>query len=1068
MIWHSCPKEEVIKQLETNPERGLPAALAVTRLSKYGPNTLKGGKKVSFLVRFLKQMSDFMVIILLIAAVISFVTTFISGGDESPFEALIILAIVLLNALIGAIQESRAESALDSLKSMVAPSAKVRRDGVMRIVSAKDLVPGDIIELEAGDYIPADCRIIESNTLRSDESALTGESVPVEKEEGILDDITPLAERSNMLYSGCTVTYGHGLAVVTATGMNTEVGNIARLLNESDDTMTPLKAQLATLGKMLGIGVLAICAIVFIIGLFRYNPDPNQPAPLLNHIVEIFMTSIALAVAAIPEGLPAIVTVVLALGVNRMVKRNAIIRNLPAVETLGSASVICSDKTGTLTQNKMTVNAIFDGESVKSENFNENDLMLFRLAAMCSNGNITKENDTVQQIGDPTEIGIIAAAEKYCYQSKTDIEAMYPRMAEIPFDSDRKLMTTVNMIDGKPFAVVKGAPDILTARCSSGYTDKVPAAIEQMAQSGLRVIAVAIKPLESIPANPTPAQLENDLTFVGLIGMIDPPRPEARDAVSLCHKAGIRTVMITGDHIITAQSIAKDLKILREGELALTGEQLSKLSDDEFLEIIEKVSVYARVTPEDKIRIVRAWQQKGHIVAMTGDGVNDAPALKAADIGCAMGQNGTDVAKGASDMTLADDNFATIVSAVREGRSIFDNIKKTVHFLISCNFGEVLTVFFGMLFSGASPLSAIQLLWLNLVTDSAPALALGLENAEYDIMERSPRRKNSNIFNSTMLFNVIWQGIAFMTLTLIAFAVGGAKFGSTMAFLTLSLSQLLHAFSVRSEHSLFKAGLFSNIYMIGAFGLSLTLILVVMLTPLSVMFGFAALDLGKWLLCIVLSLIMFALGEFSKWLTMVLRKNNIYLAHIIFGGLKKVFGKKEKSKKQVAKKPATPKITEDKAAIPQAEETAEETVTQTDDTVKDTTKAAQIDAAQNTDTEGEKDDKADEELDNMFREFLYGDNTDDSRKDSVTLQSGISVDEMQNGEDKDTAKTHKQDDLFAVLKDEEPAEDTSNGTAFTGAEEYGYNNAQKDEEGETDAEEPQDDTAEPETQDGEE
>ena len=1047
MIWHSCPKDEVVKNLETNPERGLPAALAVTRLEKYGANTLKGGKKVSFLVRFLKQMSDFMVIILLIAAVISFATTFISGGNESPFESLIILAIVLLNALIGAIQESRAENALDSLKSMVAPSAKVRRDGVMRIVSAKDLVPGDIIELEAGDYIPADCRIIESSTLRSDESALTGESVPVEKEDGVLEDITPLAERSNMLYSGCTVTYGHGLAVVTATGMNTEVGNIARLLNESDDTMTPLKAQLATLGKMLGLGVLGICAIVFIIGLFRYNPDPNQHAPLLNHIVEIFMTSIALAVAAIPEGLPAIVTVVLALGVNRMVKRNAIIRNLPAVETLGSASVICSDKTGTLTQNKMTVNAIFDGESVKSENFNENDLMLFRLAAMCSNGNITKENGNVQQIGDPTEIGLIAAAEKYCYQSKTDIEAMYPRMAEIPFDSDRKLMTTVNMIDGKPFAVVKGAPDILTARCSSGYTDKVPAAIEQMAQSGLRVIAVAVKPLESIPANPTPAQLENDLTFVGLIGMIDPPRPEARDAVLLCHKAGIRTVMITGDHIVTAKSIAKDLKILQKGELALTGEQLSKLSDEEFSEIIEKVSVYARVTPEDKIRIVRAWQQKGHIVAMTGDGVNDAPALKAADIGCAMGQNGTDVAKGASDMTLADDNFATIVSAVREGRSIFDNIKKTVHFLIS----------------GASPLSAIQLLWLNLVTDSAPALALGLENAEYDIMERSPRRKNSNIFNSTMLFNVIWQGIAFMALTLTAFAVGGAEYGSTMAFLTLSLSQLLHAFSIRSEHSLFKAGVFSNIYMIGAFGLSLTLILVVMLTPLSVLFGFAALDLGKWLLCIGLSFIMFALGEFSKWLTKVLRKNNIYLAHIIFGGLKKIFGKNKKAaKKQPAKNAAVTDAEKTDAKRETEENTADDaaiTEAQTDENTRDA----------DNENATQKDQNADEELDNMFREFLYGDSADESRKDSVTLQTGISVDEMQNGEDKSAANSHKQDDLFAVLKDEESAQDTSNGTAFSGAEEYGYNNARQDNEEEQATDDaPQARAGEPDNRDGEE
>ncbi|MBQ0111261.1 MAG: cation-translocating P-type ATPase, partial [Oscillospiraceae bacterium] len=823
---------------------------------------------------------------------------------------------------------------------------------------------------------------------------------------------------------------------------------------------TPLKAQLATLGKMLGIGVLAICAVVFIIGLFQFKPDPNVSAPVLNHVVNIFMTAIALAVAAIPEGLPAIVTVVLALGVNRMVKRNAIIRNLPAVETLGSASVICSDKTGTLTQNKMTVNAIFDGEAVKTENFNENDQMLFRLAAMCSNGNITNENGTVQQIGDPTEIGLVAAAEKYCYQTKTDIDAIYPRLCEIPFDSERKLMTTVNMINGKPFAVVKGAPDILTARCSGGYTEKATQAIQKMAQSGLRVIAVAVKPLDAIPANPTPAELENGLTFVGLIGMIDPPRPEARDAVSLCHKAGIRTVMITGDHVITAKSIAEDLGILRKDEYALTGEDLSKLSEEEFEEIIEKVSVYARVTPEDKIRIVRAWQKKGHIVAMTGDGVNDAPALKAADIGCAMGQNGTDVAKGASDMTLADDNFATIVSAVREGRSIFDNIKKTVHFLVSCNFGEVLTVFFGMLFTGASPLSAIQLLWLNLVTDSAPALALGLENAEYDIMERAPRRKNSNIFNSTMLFNVLWQGLAFMLLTLIAYAIGGAVCGATMAFLTLSLSQLLHAFSVRSEHSLFKAGFFSNLYMLAAFCFSLALILVVMLTPLNTVFGFAPLTFGQWLICIGLSFIMFVLGEFSKWLTKYLRSKNIFLAHIISGGLRKLFGKKKSAKKPTAEKRTAAKQTE---LPPKQESETQNEVTDTpaentqeqntqdqekqdntvQDAAEDNTQNGITFAAEPQDTQPQDD----SELDIMFREFLYGDR-DDSRKDSVTLQTGISKDEMQSDEKTSTEQTHKQDDLFAVLKYQPEIDgegEQKNGiNIFEGVEDYGYNAAQNE------------------------
>lgn len=871
MIWHSSTVEEVLSELKTSEKRGLSNGEALDRLGVYGPNRLRGKKKVTFLQRFFRQMKDFMVIILLVAAAISLVTTIIEGSNDW-IEPIIIVAIVILNSLIGAIQESRAEASLEALKSMVAPSAKVYRDGVLRVISAAELVPGDVIALEAGDFIPADCRLIEAASLRSDESALTGESVPVEKMQTVLDDITPLADRINMLYSGCSITYGRGTAVVTDTGMNSEVGKIATLLEEADSGMTPLKQKLASLGKLMGMGVLIICAIVFIIGLFEPAAEGTS---FLSRILTLFMTSVALAVAAIPEGLPAIVTVVLALGVSRMVKRNAIIRNLPAVETLGSASVICSDKTGTLTQNKMTVKAIYDGKKIASDHLSDAGLMLLRLGAMCCDAKVTMEYDREIAVGDPTETGIVSAAQKFCMQSKDDIEAIYPRLAEVPFDSDRKLMTTVNMINGKPFAVTKGAPEILMKLCTGGNIKGAAKAADEMGEEALRVIAVAIKPLESVPSNPCPENLEYGLTLVGLIGLIDPPRPEAKNAVKLCHKAGIRTVMITGDHITTASAIARQLGILKDGELAVTGTEISEMDDEEFASKIEKISVYARVTPEDKIRIVKAWQKKGHIVAMTGDGVNDAPALKAADIGCAMGITGTDVAKGAADMTLTDDNFATIVSAVREGRGIFDNIRKAIHYLISCNLGEVLTVFIGMLIFKVPPFAAIQLLWINLVSDTAPALALGLENAEYDIMERKPRKKNAGLFSGGLGIDVLWQGAMFAIITLAAYAIGynlhiaesletAMAYGSTMAFAVLSLSQLVHAFNVRSEHSLFKAGFLSNKYMLLGGGISLAILLVVLFTPLRKLFSLMVLNSSEWLEVVLLSLVPFVVCEIVK------------------------------------------------------------------------------------------------------------------------------------------------------------------------------------------------------------
>lgn len=869
MIWHSTSHQEVLAELKTDALKGLSNGEALDRIKIYGENKLRGKRKVTFIERFFKQMGDFMVIILLVAAAISLLSTIIEGTNEW-FEPLIIVGIVLLNSFIGAFQESKAEASLENLKSMVAPSAKVYRDGVLRVISAAELVPGDVIVLEAGDFIPADCRIIECASLQSDESALTGESVPVIKQQEILEDITPLAERTNMLYSGCSVTYGRGVAVVTDTGMNTEVGKIATLLDNADSGMTPLKIKLASLGKLLGIGVLIICAIVFIVGFL--NPDT---AFTMDNILTMFMTSVALAVAAIPEGLPAIVTVVLALGVSRMVKRNAIIRNLPAVETLGSASVICSDKTGTLTQNKMTVKKIFDGKNLQDDNLSEAGLMLLRLGALCGDGKVVTEMGKEVSIGDPTETGIVAAAMRFCKQDKDELEAIYPRLAEVPFDSDRKLMSTVNMINGKPFCITKGAPDVLMALCNGGNIEGAKKAVELMGEEALRCLAVAIKPLDSVPSNPNHETLEYGLTLVGIIGLIDPPRPEAKKAVKLCHRAGIRTVMITGDHITTASAIARQIGILREGERAVTGAEIQALSDEEFSEIIENISVYARVTPEDKIRIVRLWQQKGHIVSMTGDGVNDAPALKAADIGCAMGITGTDVAKGAADMTLTDDNFATIVSAVKEGRGIFDNIRKAIHYLISCNLGEVLTVFIGMLIFKVPVFAAVQLLWINLVSDTGPALALGLEDPEYDIMERKPRKKNEGLFSGKLGIDVLWQGALFAAITLAAYSIGyylhlpngieqALAYGSTMAFAVLSLSQLVHAFNVRSEHSLFKAGFLKNKYMLLAAGVSIILLILVLFTPLRNIFGLTMLNSSEWLEVVLLSILPFILSEIVK------------------------------------------------------------------------------------------------------------------------------------------------------------------------------------------------------------
>lgn len=860
---HSKSNEEILSEYSVSVEKGLSDAEVSANRQKYGENKLREKKKKTNFQRFLEQFKDVMIIILLVAAVISFVVACIERNPKEFFEPALILLIVILNAIMGVVQESKAEKALDALQNLSAPHARVIRNGAEKVIDAAELVPGDIIHLEAGDFVPADSRLIHSVSLKSEESALTGESVPSEKDaEASVEENAPIGDRTNMVFSGCSVTYGTATAVVTATGMNTEMGKIANLLDNESDSQTPLQQKLAQLGKYLGIMAIAACVIIFIVGIINGIPA-----------LEIFMTAVSLAVSAIPEGLPAIVTIVLSIGVQRMVKKNALIRRLPAVETLGSASVICSDKTGTLTQNKMTVVKAYidnsDDVVLVDENCPEDIKKLLMIGALCCDGSVSFENGEEQHIGDPTETAIVLAAHKNG-MPKDEINAQHNRVGEIPFDSDRKLMTSINKFGDKNIVIVKGAFDMMAERCTGGNIAKAKEITEKMSADALRVLAIGYKEIDTIPAELTSEEIENGLTLAGLVGMIDPPRPEARDAVAVCRQAGIRPVMITGDHVITAAAIAKDLGILVEGDRAITGAELDAMTDDELDNQVENISVYARVSPENKIRIVKAWQRKEQVVSMTGDGVNDAPALKAADIGCAMGITGTDVAKGASDMTLTDDNFATIVDAVREGRGIYDNIKKVVGFLLGTNIGEVILVFLAMLLWHKTPLLSMQLLMINLVTDSLPAIALGMEDVDKDIMTRKPKPKNEGLFANGFGVRIILQGFMFGILSLIAFKIGyngteeTLKIGQTMTFFVLAMSQVIQSFNMRSDRSLFKTGIFTNKTLNKAVLVSMALVLLVLFTPLRTIFGLVTLSATQYLICVGLFLIPTVVMEASK------------------------------------------------------------------------------------------------------------------------------------------------------------------------------------------------------------
>ena len=874
-MWHEMNIYEVLKEKNTDERIGLSTDEAKKRRIEYGLNKLNQKKKESLFIKFIKQFNDFMIIILIIASIISLVLAKMEGTNDY-IDSIIIIAIVIFNAILGLIQESKAEKSIEALQKMSSPTAKVKRDEKIIEVSSEEIVPGDIVILEAGKFVPADCRLINSYNLKIEEAALTGENIPVEKDaKKILKKDIAMGDMVNFAFATTIVIGGHAEAVVTETGMNTRVGRIANMIINDESPETPIQKKLGEVGKNLGIICLGICFLIFIIGIFKKI-----------EIKEMFMTSVGLAVAAIPEGLPAIVTIVLSIGVTKMAKKNAIIRKLPAVETLGSSSVICSDKTGTLTQNKMTVVNLSNINGEIQNQYDKN--FLLELGSMCTDVTLGIRNQTNEKYnlgeiyiadGEPTEKAIVQKALDSNI-NKEKLYREYERITDIPFSSERKLMTTIHKTEDGYRIITKGAPDVLINKCNRYYfngtelnldnnnKNKVKIINEEMAQKALRVLAVGYKDVKELPEQ-LDVNIENNLTFVGLIGMIDPPREGVKESIKICKNAGIKTVMITGDHIITAKAIARELGILYGKDLAITGKELDNISDKELEKNIMRYSVFARVSPEHKVRIVNAYRKAGNVVAMTGDGVNDAPALKNADIGIAMGQNGTDVAKNASDMILTDDNFVTIVSAVKEGRNIYDNIKKAIHFLIATNVGEIVTIFFGLLLGLESPLLAIQLLWINLVTDSIPAIALGLERPEIDIMDKKPKNPKKGIFADGLWGNIFVEGMMIGILTLLAFSIGNNKYGleiaRTMAFVCLGMLELVHSFNIKSDKSIFKVGIFENRFLIGAFLLGTILQCGIVFVPMfTKIFKLTQLNIIQWVYCIIISILPIFIIECQK------------------------------------------------------------------------------------------------------------------------------------------------------------------------------------------------------------
>ena len=844
---------ELEAEFNTNQTSGLTKEQVEKNREAYGVNALEEKKKTPLILKFLAEFKDPLIIILIIAAIVSVIV-----DPHEWIESVIIGVVVLVNAILGLYQENKAEKSLEALKKMSAATCKVVRDGLLQTINAVDLVVGDIIVVEAGDSIPADATIIESTALKVEEAALTGESVPVDKNSDYIEsEDIPLGDKKNCLFSSTYVTNGKAKAIVTGVGMKTEIGKIASMLTEQEESLTPLQQKLNKVGTTIGVMALFICAVVFILEMFAAGWEKTA-------FTEAFITAVALAVAAIPEGLATVVTIVLSIGVTKMSKQNAIVKKLPAVETLGSCNVICSDKTGTLTQNKMTVVKVYVDSVKDIENLNEKEALTLAYFATCCDAKI----EDGKRIGDPTELALLDV----CNNNNIDFLS-YNRVMDLPFDSDRKLMTTVIKVNEKYIAITKGAPDRVIYLSNNDQTvlEKALKANSDMATSALRVLALGVKEFDMLP---TEDDLEKDLDLYGLVGMIDPSRPEVKDAIYVATKAGIKTVMITGDHIVTACAIAKELGILKEGDRAITSQELDELSDEYLEEHIHEFSVFARVAPKDKVRIVEAWQKRDAICAMTGDGVNDAPALKKAEIGCAMGITGTDVSKEAADMILTDDNFSTIVSAVREGRGIYDNIRKCVKYLLSSNIGEVLTIFVASLIAAFStlelgtPLAAMHLLWINLITDSLPAFGIGMEAAEDGIMDQKPRSKHEGFFANGYSYKIILEGIVIGGVTLVAYIIGNSishSVGQTMAFLTLSSTQLFHAYNVKSEHSIFSLKSYKNGFMNFAFITGFALQLAVIYIPgVNTLFELSPLSLTMFMICMGLSLVMTVIMETSK------------------------------------------------------------------------------------------------------------------------------------------------------------------------------------------------------------
>ncbi|MEG2646027.1 MAG: calcium-translocating P-type ATPase, PMCA-type [Clostridia bacterium] len=881
-MWHTLSTYQVEKKLNTNILKGLSNREILKRRKEYGINKLDEVKKKSIILKFFNQFKDFMIIVLLFAAGISAIISYIEKTNDY-IDSFIIVAIVIFNAIIGLIQERKAEKSLEALKKLSSPTSKVKRDSKIMIIPSSELVPGDIIYLESGNLISADCRLIDTYNFKVEESSLTGETVPTQKNAKLLlTPKIPIGDTFNMAFATTIVTSGHSCAIVTDIGMNTKVGKIAKMIITDEEKETPLQKKLADVGKKLGIACLIICILIFIIGIFKKNSFLNM-----------FMTSVGLGVAAIPEGLPAIVTILLSIGVTKMAKKNAIIRKLPAVETLGNSSIICSDKTGTLTENKMKVVKVLDYSSTPLLSSSSTYNLTCELACMCNDSYLQKDGKKFSVVGEPTENALVELALNNNIFKNT-LESRKKRINEIPFESSRKMMTTIHKLENGYFRyITKGAPDVLITKCDKILKDgkicdltkkDIETIInnnENMASNALRVLGLAYNDTKFLPDSINTNTIEKNLIFVSLIGLIDPPRKGVKDAILTCKKAGIKVAMITGDHILTAKSIAKELGIFTSNDLAITGNEIDKISDKKFDKDILNYSVFARVSPEHKVKIVKAFQKTGAVVAMTGDGVNDAPALKCADIGISMGQNGTDVAKNASDIVLTDDNFVTIVDAVKEGRHIYDNIKKAVHFLLSTNIGEIVTIFLGLLLGLDTPLLAIHLLWINLVTDSLPAIALGMEKTDKYIMYKKPTYSKKGLFSNGLWKKIIFEGIMIGILTLFSFNLANTLFNlevaRTMAFLTLGFCELIHSFNIRSDSSIFEIGIFSNKYLTFALIAGILLqTLVVVIPSIAKIFNVVVLTNIQWLYTITISLMPLIIIEMKKKFSEIIFGKVIY------------------------------------------------------------------------------------------------------------------------------------------------------------------------------------------------